>query len=306
MAVGTADGVIEWRVAGATRAERGRDAVLRDLFSAVDDALSVASEKGGMAGIAIGVAGPVDARSGMLQNPPNLPGWTSVPVARLFEERYGIASVVANDANLAALGEHRYGAGRGSLDMIYITVSTGIGGGVIAGGRLLLGHCGFAGEIGHMSVDMQGPACACGNVGCLEVLASGTAIARRAREALSSGGESILGQLPPERVTAEAVAEAARAGDALSQRLLAEAGATLGIGLVNLAHLFNPQRVIIGGGVSNAGDHLWTPMVETVRRRGMTACHREMEILRAALGDDAGLMGGIALVAMQRERSRSR
>ncbi len=298
VAVGTSEGVIEWRVSRPTEPERGRQAVLTSIFEAVDEALASVADRSTVKGIGIGAPGPLDPWSGVIYNPPNLPGWDVVPLKPIFEERYGLPTLVANDANLAAIGEHRFGAGRGYKNMIYVTVSTGIGGGIIANDQLLLGHCGFAGEIGHMTIDMNGPVCSCGNVGCLEMLASGTAIARKARERILAGAETSLRALPEDELTGKAVVEAAYRGDAVAQQILQEAGVALGVGMVNLAHLFNPHRIIIGGGVSNAGPRLWDPMLEIVHTRTMSSCHRDLEIVPAGLGDDAGLLGAVAAVTL--------
>lgn len=299
VAVGTGEGTIEWRTSRATKAERGRDAVLRDIHETVDEALAAVSDRTTLKGIAIGAPGPLDPWVGVLHNPPNLPGWDTVPIKQLFEERYGLRTVVGNDANLAAVGEHSYGAGRGVADLIYVTVSTGIGGGIIADNRLQLGHRGFAGEIGHMTIDLNGPVCACGNVGCLESLGSGTAIARTAREQVEAGAETVLNRVNPERITARMVTEAASHGDEVSRRILRDAGVALGVGMVNLAHILNPQRIIIGGGVSNAGPLLWEPMLEVLERRTFAPNRKGLDIVPAALGDDAGLLGGVAMITLE-------
>ena len=296
VAVGTSEGVIEWRVSRPTDAARGHDVVLGSIFEAVDEALGTVEDRKTVVGFGIGAAGPLDPWSGVLHNPPNLPGWDSVPIRQQFEERYALPARVANDANLAALGEHRFGAGRGYKNIIYVTVSTGIGAGIIVNDQLLLGRCGFAGEVGHMTIDMHGPLCHCGNVGCLEVLASGTAIARRAREMIEAGHATEFSRLPLDEVTSKAVEEAAYRGDVLSEQILHEAGIALGVGMVNLTHLFDPDRIIIGGGVSNAGPQLWDPMMQIVRGRTMTPCHRDVEIVPAGLLDDAGLLGAVVLV----------
>lgn len=298
VAVGTGEGVIEWRTSRATRAERGQDAVLRDIYDTVDEALAAVSDRETVRGIAVGAPGPLDPWAGVLHNPPNLPGWDTVPIRKLFEERYGLRTVVGNDANLAAVGEHSYGAGRGIADLVYVTVSTGIGGGIIADNRLQLGHRGFAGEIGHMTIDLNGPVCACGNVGCLESLASGTAIARMAREQVERGIEMALNRGDPEGITARMVTEAASRGDEACIRILRSAGLALGVGMVNLAHILNPQRIIIGGGVSNAGRLLWEPMLEVLERRTLTPSRKGLDIVPASLGDDAGLLGGVAMIGL--------
>ena len=298
VAVGTSDGVLEWRVSRPTLAERGREAVLDAIFATIDEAIATVADPKTIKGIGIGAPGPLDPWKGVIINPPNLPGWDGTPLKQLFEVRFGLRTLVGNDANLAAVGEHRYGAGKGYDHVIYVTVSTGIGGGVIVDNRLLLGHCGFAGEVGHMTIDMHGPRCRCGNVGCLEALASGTAIARTARELVASGVETALRELPPDEITAKRVAELAIQGDEASREILRQAGTALGVGMVNLIHLFNPQRIIIGGGVSNAGPLLWEPMRQTVATRALISCQRDMEIVPAGLADDAGLLGAIALVTL--------
>ena len=274
--------------------------MLESIYETVDRALAAVPHRAPVSGIAIAAPGPLDPRTGVIFNPPNMPGWDRVPLKQLFEQRFGIPVRVANDANLAAVGEHRFGAGRGCSHMVYITVSTGIGGGVIVADQLLLGQGGFAGEVGHMTVDMHGERCACGNVGCLEWLASGTSIARRARQRVASGVRSALRGLPADQITAQKVAELAYQGDRLAEQILRDAAVALGIGIVNLAHLFNPERVILGGGVSlNAGPIWWDAAVGTVRARSMGTSLQELEIVPAALGDDAGLLGGVALAAAQ-------
>lgn len=298
VAVGTSEGEIEWRLARPTAPGRGRQAVLDDMFNVVDEALAAVPDKKTVKGIGIGAPGPLNPWTGVIHNPPNLPGWDMVPLKQLFEERFALPVQVGNDANLAAVGEHQFGAGRGLTDVVYVTVSTGIGGGVIASNQLLLGHCGFAGEVGHMTIAMDGPLCSCGNVGCLEAIASGTAIASQARALVLSGAVTALNRIPLAEITAERVTELAYQGDSVAERVLRNAGVALGVGMVNLSHLFNPQRVIVGGGVSNAGPLLWEPMREVLRTRAISACQRDMEIVPAALGDDAGLLGAVATVTL--------
>jgi glucokinase len=297
VAVATADGLFEWKASQLTRTERGLQAVLDEMYATVDEALGSVGGRGSVKGIGIAAPGPLNPWTGVIYNPPNMPGWDGVPLKRLFEDRYGIPVQVGNDANLAAVGEHRYGAGKGCQHLVYITVSTGIGGGVIIDDRLLLGSRGFAGEVGHMTIDMRGERCACGNVGCLEWLASGTAIGRQARRMVEAGVETALSGLKPEKITAQRVTQMAYRGDKASIQLLREAGIAMGVGVVNLAHLFNPQRVILGGGVSlNAGPLWWDALRDTVMSRTMPSCRQGLEIVPAGLGDDAGLLGCVALV----------
>lgn len=297
VAVGTPDGEIEWRVSRATDADRGRDQVLKGMFAAVDEAVDTLGTRSDLSGIGIGAPGPLDPWEGVLYNPPNLPGWDSLPLKKLFEDRYRVPTHVANDANLAAMGEHAFGAGRGFQHVVYVTVSTGIGAGIIIDDRLVLGARGYAGELGHMTIDMRGPLCRCGNTGCLEAIASGTAIATQARELVGKGARTSLSRIPPEQLTAKTVAEAAYEGDEVARELMRNAGQALGVGMVNVAHLFNPQRIILGGGVSmNGGPLLWDPMRETVRARAIATIQRDLEIVSAGLADDSGLLGAVAMV----------
>src|SRR5262249_22884624 len=216
-----------------------------------------------------------------------------------------------------ALGEHMFGAGQGSMDMAYLTVSTGVGGGVIANGQLLTGVIGAAAELGHMTIDWHGPRCKCGNVGCLESLASGTAIARQANEqiALKKGGsdalvafalskwarESGVGRpsrspSQPIHVDAMMVAEAAASDIPLACEIIGSAAEALGVGLVNIIHIFNPEIIILGGGVTKIGEPLLRPARRIVEERAMRVSRESVRIVPAALGDDVGLIGAGSLV----------
>jgi len=235
----------------------------------------------------------------------NLPGWTNVPLKDYFERALLLPTLVGNDANLAALGEHRFGAGRGCSDMIYITISTGIGGGVISDGKLFLGADGFAGELGHITIDPNGPRCNCGNVGCLEMLASGTAMAREARVALAAGKTSRLLDLAggdPEAITAATVAQAFSLGDSVAEQIIHRAGVYIGIGVVTMLHLFNTRRVVLGGGVSNIGEPFFAVIQRTVKEYAITKARRYVRIVPAVLGDDVGLLGAAALVLGQQAK----
>jgi glucokinase len=272
--------------AGARAALRGAGLALRDVTAA-----------------GVGAPGPLDPRAGIVFEPPNLPGWRNVPLADLLRGRLGLPVFVENDANAAAVGEWWVGAGRGAHDLIYLTVSTGIGGGIIIGDRLLQGASGTAGEVGHMTIDVDGPPCPCGrSTGCLEVLASGTAIARMAREALALPRPTALRGFAggdPAAIEARHVAEAAQAGDAVAAEIFERAATYLGVGVANLLNLCNPQRIVIGGGVSKAGALLFEPVRRVATARAFERPGRDAQILPAALGDDVGVVGAAA-VALQR------
>lgn len=291
-------GAILWRENLLTMAEEGPTATLARIAASMNRALASANGSQ-VTAMGIGAPGPLDPWEGVIYNPPNLPGWDALPLKRILQDQFGLPVHVGNDANLAGLGEHRYGAGRGARDMVYLTISTGIGGGIITNGRLLLGADGLAGEIGHTSVQARGPRCNCGNFGCLEVMASGPAIARRGARALRRGeapGIAARAGDDPRAVTAEMVVGAALAGDSVARDIVERAGFYIGVGVVNLVHTLNPRLIVIGGGVAlGAGDLLLDPVRSTVAARAMPPFKRDLRIVPASLGDDAGLLGALAL-----------
>ncbi len=247
-------------------------------------------------GIGVAAPGPLDPYRGVILATPNIPAWRNFPLADHLRAAFGVPVVVDNDANLAAWGEWRYGAGRGCRHMLYVTVSTGIGAGVIVDGRLLHGARGLAGELGHVAVVADGPRCGCGQRGHLEALASGTAIARRARAALAAGAVSTLADLSALPTSAD-VARAAQAGDGLAREIMTTAAGHLGRALAGFLHIFNPERVVLGGGVVQAGEVFWRPLEDALRQAVMHPAYLDGVLLtRAALGDDAGLLGALALV----------
>jgi glucokinase len=298
------EGNILRRTSCLTLAEEGVESVIGRIKGAIYEVME-STERGQVQGIGIVAPGPSDPRQGIIIEAPNLSGWINIPLKALVEEEFGPPVVVGNDANLAALAEQRFGAGQGVADLIYITVSTGIGGGVIIDNRLLLGAQGLAAEIGHQTIEARGPRCNCGNVGCLEVLAAGPAIARRARELITSGIETSIADLVGgdlDRISAKEVNQAAQAGDPVAIEVFRQAGFYIGVGIVNLLHLFNPSLIIIGGSVAKAGDLLFEPIRATVRERAMASYYWEhTPIVPAALGDDVGLLGAVALVLLQED-----
>jgi glucokinase len=243
--------------------------------------------------VGVGCAGPVDLKAGLVFNPPNLPGWTRVPLTDHIQRALELPTVLENDANAAALGEFRYGAGRGARSIVYMTVSTGIGGGIILEGKIWHGLKDAAGEIGHMTVCPDGPLCGCGSRGCLEALASGTSIARRAREAVAAGRQTGLSEIPA--LTSADVVRLARAGDVVAREVWDSAVRYLGIGVAAVITILAPERVVIGGGVTRAGDFLFQPVREEVRRRVKLVPVELVPIVPAALGPDVGILGAAAV-----------
>jgi glucokinase len=296
-ALAGADGRVLAEVLVPTRPWEGVDAVIGRIVGTVDQVLERAGKGGRPAALGIGCPGPLDAASGLVHHAPNL-DWHDVPLKDLLEKRLGIPVAVDNDANLAALGEYVYGAGRGEKDMVYITVSTGIGGGLILDGRLYHGAGFGAGEIGHMTIDPGGPRCNCGNSGCLEAMASGTAMAREARLLIESGrGRAILEAAGGDvcAVTAREVARAAAGGDDEARQIIINAGRALGTGVANVINLLNPALVVLGGGAMQVGPLIWETMEEEISRRALAAARRRVRLVPAELGPRSGLMGAVAL-----------
>lgn len=234
--------------------------------------------------IGISFGGPVDFKSGVVRLSHHVPGWEQVPLPQLFAQAFAAPVRVDNDANVAALGEWRFGAGRGVADLLYVTVSTGVGGGWILDGRPYRGWAGMAGEIGHTVVDPNGPICLCGKRGCVERLASGPYMAHDVAAALG---------LPAAQVTGELVAQWAAEGEETAVAILDRGARSLGIGLGNAANLLNPGRIVLGGGVTKSGERWWQLVRQTAHATALPEV--QFDIVPAQLGDDAPLWGAIAL-----------
>jgi glucokinase len=284
-----------------TLTDQGREQTVERLTGMVVRLLSLAEGKE-MVGIGASLAGPVDPDTSTLYNPPNLPGWDGFSLKPLLENTFHIPFWAANDATLGAIGEHAYGVGQGVSDLIYLTVSTGIGGGIIVDDKPVLGARGYAGELGHISIDRNGPLCTCGNVGCLETFASGTAIAKFARECLETGRASLMQEMVAGNLAlldAQVVMEAACQHDSLARELVEQFARDLGLGLVNLMHIFDSQMIIIGGGVS-LSHRIYSKTLDTaIRRRLMANLREHINVVTSALGDDSSLLGA-AYLAFQR------
>lgn len=310
--LGRADGTILARRAEPTQAETGPEAILSRLIAMARELMRSGVEGGGsggsgldspLEGIGISCGGPLDTKTGLVYSPPNLPGWDAVPVRALFEKAFpGVRVVLENDANATALAEWRYGAGRGTQNMAFLTMGTGIGGGLILDGRLYRGTNDLAGEVGHQTILLNGPLCGCGKRGCLEALASGPAIARLARESLHYGRGKRLVEAAggkPSNITAQHVVQAAKEGDAFSRSLLAEVGTYMGIGIANLIQTLNPERIILGTLAVHAGDLLLDPIRQAVAEYAWERARAVCEIVPAALGDRAQDLAALSLIASE-------
>jgi len=303
-AIISSEGQVIARERCPTLAGAGVQSVINRLFSTIDSLLSVNNiDLSRLNSISIAAAGAIDSERGMVTSSPNLPGWRDIPLRDIVRERYQVSTFLLNDASAAALGEYRFGAGRGISNLIYLTVSTGIGGGIIINGKLYLGSCGSAGEIGHMTIDVNGPKGSCGNTGCLEMLASGTAIAREARSRINQGGKSSLVEMVAgkmEDITAEKVGVAAQGGDSLALGVITEAATYLGVGMVNLVNIFNPEMIVVGGGVVKIGDLLLDTARRVVMERAFQVSAQAVRIVPAQLGDEAGVFGAAAFALQQK------
>jgi glucokinase-like ROK family protein len=264
------------------------DRLLRDLLK------KAGKEVKDILAIGVGVPGPIVSDAGMVLAPPIMPGWDRFPIRDTLVKMWERPVSLSNDSDLGALGEWAAGAGRGEQNLAYIKIGTGIGAGLLLDGQIYRGISGSAGEIGHLTIEENGPLCACGNHGCLEAIAGGRAIALQAREAAQKDKRSQLANIKPiESITARNVAAAARLGDLLSQQILSRAGTYVGIAIAGVVNMFNPGIIIIGGGVAQSGDILLEPIRIAVQRRSLPAATRVLRITTAMLGRRSSSMGGI-------------
>lgn len=286
-----------------TLADEGPEVVINRILSTIDHLLSQRNMNlSQLGGISIAAAGAIDSEKGLVTSSPHLPGWHDVPLRDIVREKYKVNTFLTNDASATVLGEHYFGVGKGINNLILLTLGTGIGGGIIINGRLYSGASGSAGEIGHMTINVNGPRCSCGNTGCLEALVSGTAVAKEAIRRIRQGERSSLTEIVEgkiENITAEKVSLAAQAGDSLASEVILKAATYLGIGLANLVNIFNPEMIIIGGGIAKMGDLLLNPARQVVRERAFQLSAQAVQIVPAQLGDDSGVLGAAVFAFQQ-------
>lgn len=276
-----------------TMAQDGENAVLDRMISVIDKLIAKSNmEVKAIKAIGIGSPGPLDAKKGVIYYSPNLP-FKNFHLTDSIIKRYSIPTYLDNDANVAAIGEYIFGAGRGTRNMIYVTVSTGVGGGAILNGSIYRGNTSNALEIGHMTLKKDGPKCNCGNYGCLEALASGTAIGKQAKQAVIN--DEVTSLKSYKEITALEVFKEARNGDNVAIRILDESLTYLGIGVANLIETFDPEMIVIGGGVSKGGQIVFDKVKEEVNKRCMKVMSESCRIVPAGLGADSGAVGAAAL-----------
>lgn len=283
-----------------TYAQMGYEYTVNNIKQAIRDLMKETNtDAKEIEGIGFDFPGQVDYKTGVVKLAPNIPGWINVPIAQMIEEEFNIPTRIDNDVRCAALGELKFGAGKGCENFVCITVGTGIGSGLVINGQLVRGAANAAGEIGHIKLQMNGgPICGCGDTGCLEAFASGPSIVAMAQEYLKGGKSTKFREMAGAdgEITPYIVAKAAEAGDPVAKRIFEIVGTYIGMGLVSVINLLNPEKVIIGGGVAAAGDLLLDPIRKTIKERAMIVAGNSVEIVPAELGNSAGVIGASMLV----------
>ncbi len=291
-----------------TPATEGPEAVIQAMLGSIKRTIDQAGLNAAeLEAICIGAPGLSNSETGVVFTSPNLPGWLDVPLKSIIEDKIGVKTFLINDANAAALGEMYFGAAKGARNFIYITISTGIGGGIVIDGEVYTGSLGTAGEIGHMTIDTNGPPCNCGNTGCWETLASGNALAREAKRQIAAGAETSILEYASgdiDKVNAKVVHKAAQKGDSLAKELIAQTSYYIGVGLTNLINIFNPELIIIGGGLSNIGDMLLEPAYKVAGERAYKVAFESVRFARAELDKNSGVIGAAVYAFREIEKSK--
>ena len=298
VALVTDEGQIIYSDSVPTRAEMGYEYTVNNIKQAIYDLMKETNTQAtDIEGIGFGFPGQVDYKTGVVKLLPNIPGWVNVPIAQIMEDEFHIPTRIDNDARCAALGELFAGAGKGCENIVCVTVGTGVGSGIIINGKVVRGASNAAGEIGHIKLQMKdGLICGCGDTGCMEAYVSAPSIVAMAEDYIKGGKSTKYREMANPEISAYIVAEAAKAGDKVAQRIFKIMGEYLGIGLSSVVNLLNPERIIIGGGVADAGDIFLNPVRETIKSRAMEISGNAVEIVPAQLGNRAGVIGASLLV----------
>ena len=284
-----------------TLAERGKEATIERIIETIHKNIiqsTIALDN--IIGIGIGAPGPLNVKKGIINFAPNLPGWEDVPLKKILEDEFNMKVVLENDANAAAWGERCFGAGQGVNNLVCFTLGTGIGGGIIIEGNIYHGSNYGAAELGHMTVNRDGPRCNCGNYGCLEAYSSATGIKNRIKSRIQKGVKSHFLTFDNdhliESMSLKSIFETARMGDDLTQSVVKDAIAYLGIAIANIANILNPEMIILIGGITNEGDNLLNPLKKEVAGRTLNSNYKFLKIVIGKLGDLAGTLGAAALL----------
>jgi glucokinase len=290
-----------------------RTAVRGGVYAIIDQIVELAEEVFSdygsrlTAGVGVVAPGPLEPKAGIVRFAPNLPGWENVPLGRLLEDRLQIPVVLGNDGNCAALGESMFGAGKNVDNLIYLALGTGLGAGIIHQGRLIDGVAGVGGEVGHVSIDANGSRCTCGGIGCMEAYIGGWAIARHGEMAVHSERSTLIREIAgDERITAEIVAEAAQQGDPAAIDIFARGGRALAVGIGGLVNVFNPELIVIGGGLARAGDLILEPFRSSLPHYTMLPIYQHVAVVPSALETNTGVYGAAANVFYQQPSHMSR
>ena len=293
------DGKIVYSNTVPTRAEMGFEAGVNNIKQAIKELMTETGESAQtIEAIGFGLPGQIDYKEGVVKNLPNIPGWVNIPLAKIIEDEFSIPTRLDNDVRCAALGELNFGAGKGCENLICITVGTGIGSGIVLNGKLVRGAANAAGEIGHIKMTMgEGPLCGCGDYGCFEAYASGPAIVTMAKEYISGGKSAKYKEMATDGIISPyIVAQAALQGDAVSIQIFKQMGKIIGLGLSSVINLLNPEKIIIGGGVADAGDILLEPIKQTIKERAMSIQANSVSVVPAQLANTAGVIGASLLI----------
>lgn len=304
-AVVNREGRVLARLKRPTEASLGKKQVVSNILSMIRTFEANSLSRGGISAVGIGIPGVINFSQGVIFTSPNLPGWKNMPIRRMLSQGVEIPVYLENDANAAALGEKWRGAAKDAQDFCFITLGTGVGGGLVLDGKLWRGADGMAGEVGHMTIDPGGPRCGCGNRGCLEMYASAKALQRMVCQARSSGRKSrFFRGFRDQEISGEVIHRAAKAGDRISKEAFARMGSALGIGIASLVNLLNLEKVVLGGGLSAAWNFFVPALREEVKGRAFAVPARRVRIVRATAGEDAGVLGA-AYIAWQGQASNS-
>lgn len=281
-----------------TDVHKGVDDVLDRIGQIIQDFVDHVDKESVVQGIGMGIPGQIDIRNGLLVESPNLPGFDEIHIDLELKKRTGLMVKVDNDANIAALGEYAYGAGRGVTEIFMVTLGTGVGSGLILNGNIYRGATRFAGEFGHMTIKQDGPLCGCGRRGCVEAYVGLNGILRLVKDQLKSGKESVLQKLDPDKITPKDLSYAAENGDDVAIDVFRQVGEYLGVGLGNVLNLLNVERIVVGGGISKAGEFILGPARETLFKVALKVCLDAVTIVPATFIDRAGIVGAARLAML--------
>lgn len=292
-------GIIAYSNSVPTRAEMGYEYTIQNIISTIKDSLKESNNDiSNIGGIGFGLPGQIDSVNGIVRLLPNIPGWVEVSLAKIVQDEFKVPVKLDNDVRVATLGELNFGAGKGCQNLVCLTVGTGVGSGIVLNGQLVRGASMTAGEIGHVVVERaDGEICGCGSRGCLEAYASGPSIVKMAKDYIAGGKSTKFKEIAAgNEITPYMVFEAAKQGDAVAKQIFNIVGEYLGVALVSVVNLLNPEKIIVGGGVGQAGDLLLNPVREAIQRRCIPTSAAAVEVVPAQLGESAGVVGASLLV----------